>query len=197
MPGASSYDDRKTYDGKQYTGMKVAPDRWRIDYNVLKRRKGHAPEGSGAPVGTEYHWFIVAHQLVRKTDANTYTTHMEGWKYKLAHKRAEADEFNLKTEEARRNREVAILEDAWERVQDMAAQDRLLAGSRGGSAGKKRKVEKGQRTLEDMFVGAKKKAKTGEGKGEGEAGGAASEDCSSVDEITDLDEEGDGWDDDE
>ena len=29
---------------------------------VTKRRAGHAPEGSGVPVGTEYHWYIVAHR---------------------------------------------------------------------------------------------------------------------------------------
>jgi hypothetical protein len=27
--------------------------------------------GSGAPIGTEYHWYILAHQNVRKLDANT------------------------------------------------------------------------------------------------------------------------------
>jgi hypothetical protein len=79
---AASYDAVKKYDGKQYTGMaigrshkwnydsgvwretKVTPERWELTYNVVKRRAGHAPEGSGAPVGTAYHWFILSHQFV-------------------------------------------------------------------------------------------------------------------------------------
>ena len=37
---------------------------------MTKRRAGRAPEGSGVPVGTEYHWYIVAHQNVCKVNAN-------------------------------------------------------------------------------------------------------------------------------
>jgi hypothetical protein len=62
---------------------KVTPDKWEFIYTVNKRRAGHAPEGSGVPVGTEYHWYILAHQNVRKLDANNYTTSMVGVKYKL------------------------------------------------------------------------------------------------------------------
>src|SRR4051812_32934101 len=91
---AASYNSYKFYNGKQYTGMKVgrgitwhydegvwkdkkiSPDKWNISFEVKKRRAGHAPKGSGAPVGTEYHWYILAHQLVKKLDANTYSTAM-------------------------------------------------------------------------------------------------------------------------
>lgn len=73
---AVSYDDFKTFEGRRYTGMKVGrshkwyydqgewrekrekkitPDLWEISYAVTKRRAGGAPEGSGVPVGTEYH----------------------------------------------------------------------------------------------------------------------------------------------
>src|SRR5256885_1314835 len=83
-----SYDEFKEYQGKKYTGMKIGrahswhydrgdwkerkqtPDLWQFNFNVNKHRKGHAPEGSGVPVGTEYHWFILAHQNVHKLDAN-------------------------------------------------------------------------------------------------------------------------------
>ncbi len=57
-----------------------------IDYKTNKVRNHKAPSGSGAPVGTEYHWLIVASQRVVKVDANTYETHLTGSKYKLAHK---------------------------------------------------------------------------------------------------------------
>jgi hypothetical protein len=101
-----SYDAFKQFEGKRYTGMKVGrghhwryedgewvekkltPDRWEFRYAVSKRRKGRAPEGSGVPPGTEYHWYILAHQTARKLDANGYATEMVGIKHKLSHKRA-------------------------------------------------------------------------------------------------------------
>jgi hypothetical protein len=103
---AASYNQYKEYNGKQYTGMaigrshkwyydqgewketKITPDLWEISYAVTKRRAGRAPKGSGVPVGTGYHWFIMAHQDVRKLNANDYSTALSGLKYKLAHKRA-------------------------------------------------------------------------------------------------------------
>ncbi|KAH3000553.1 hypothetical protein KXV73_002411, partial [Aspergillus fumigatus] len=60
-----------TYDAGTWKETKEEPDLWRIDYRTNKRRARKAPEGSGAPVGTEYHWLIVAHQHVKKVDANT------------------------------------------------------------------------------------------------------------------------------
>lgn len=78
---AGGYDARKSFGGQLYSGMSVGsshtwqydpgewretkeePDLWQIDFEVAKHRKRRAPEGSGAPVGTEYHWFIVAHQV--------------------------------------------------------------------------------------------------------------------------------------
>jgi hypothetical protein len=95
-----AYNEYKEFEGKQYTGMKVGrshkwyydkgewkekkitPDKWEFTFDVNKRRSGKAPEGSGVPVGTEYHWYILAHQNVRKLDANNYTTSMTGLKYK-------------------------------------------------------------------------------------------------------------------
>ena len=85
---SKSYNEFKTFEGKQYTGMKVgrshkgyydkgewkekkvSPDDWEFNYGVVKRRAGRAPEGSGVPVGTEYHWYILAHQYVKKLNAN-------------------------------------------------------------------------------------------------------------------------------
>ena len=97
-----TYSEFKEFEGHQYTGMrvgrshkwyydkgewketKITPDLWEISYAVTKRRAGKAPEGSGVPVGTEYHWYILAHQNARKLNANDYTTSMTGLKYKLA-----------------------------------------------------------------------------------------------------------------
>jgi hypothetical protein len=125
---SKTYNQYKEFEGKQYTGMKVGrshkwyydkgewkekkirPDKWEFSYAVTKRRAGHAPEGSGVPVGTEYHWYILAHQNVRKLDANNYTTSMTGLKYKLAHKRAEKEKWNS-TDNAQRERLIQILQE--------------------------------------------------------------------------------------
>lgn len=110
---SNSYDKFKEYDGKVYSGMqigrshhwkydagdwretKITPDLWEISYAVTKRRKGHAPEGSGVPVGTGYHWYILAHQHVEKLNANDYSTSMTGLKFKLAHKRVSKNKWSV------------------------------------------------------------------------------------------------------
>lgn len=79
--GGAGYNALKSHQGQLYSGMaiggshtwnyepgvwketKVEPDLWRIDYQTNKRRARNAPKGSGAPVGTEYHWLIVGHQV--------------------------------------------------------------------------------------------------------------------------------------
>ncbi|HZS45556.1 MAG TPA: hypothetical protein VFC63_10670 [Blastocatellia bacterium] len=125
---AESYNRRKDFEGRQYTGMtvgrthhwyydksdwkekKVTPDKWEFVYSTTKRRAGHAPEGSGVPVGTAYHWFILAHQYVEKLNANDYSTQMVGLKFKLAHKRASAQKWSASGEK-RRKQLVQILKD--------------------------------------------------------------------------------------
>ncbi|MBS1564141.1 MAG: hypothetical protein JST39_07115 [Bacteroidetes bacterium] len=82
------------YDPGVWKETKITPDLWEISFAVTKRRKGKAPAGSGVPVGTGYHWYILAHQKVIKLNANDYTTEMTGLKYKIAHKRAEKKTWN-------------------------------------------------------------------------------------------------------
>lgn len=123
---SKTYDKFKEFGGQRYTGMKVGrshkwkygegewkekkmtPDEWEFTYAVKKHRAGKAPEGSGVPVGTEYHWYILAHQHVEKLDANTYSTSMAGLKYKLAHKRADHETWSA-TDKAQKKRLVKIL----------------------------------------------------------------------------------------
>ena len=123
----NTYNEFKEFEGRKYTGMKVgrshkwyydkcewkekkvSPDEWNFTYSVDKRIAGHAPEGSGVPVGTEYHWYIVAHQNVKKMDANRYTTAMTGIKYKVAHKRAQQENWNI-SERAQKMRLIRTLE---------------------------------------------------------------------------------------
>jgi len=109
---SASFNKFKTFNGKLYTGVqigrghhwnydagdwketKITPDLWEISYQVTKRRVGHAPEYSGAAVGTEYHWYILAHQTAVKRNANDYDTKMTGLKFKLAHKRADKGKWS-------------------------------------------------------------------------------------------------------
>ena len=89
---------------------KITPDLWQISYAVTKRRKGRAPGGSGVPVGTEYHWYILAHQNVEKLNANDYTTSMTGLKFKIAHRRAGTEKWSA-TPKTQRKRMIAFLRD--------------------------------------------------------------------------------------
>ena len=130
---STSYDQFKEFEGKKYTGMrvgrthkwyydkgewkekKVTPDKWQFTFNVTKRRAGHAPEGSGVPVGTEYHWYILANQIVKKLDANKYTTSMLGLKYKLAHKRADSDRWSS-SDNIQKKKLIALLQELIEQL---------------------------------------------------------------------------------
>jgi hypothetical protein len=125
---AVSYNEFKEYEGRRYTGVKIGrshkwhydqgdwketkitPDLWQISYAVTKRRAGRVPEGSGVPVGTDYHWYIVAHQNVCKIDANAYATSMAGLKFKVAHKRAGSDKWST-TPATQRKRMIRFLRD--------------------------------------------------------------------------------------
>jgi hypothetical protein len=124
---AVSYNEFKEYEGQRYTGMKIGrshkwhydrgewketkitPDLWRIGYAVTKRRAGRAPEGSGVPVGTEYHWYVLAHQNVAKQSANDYTTSLTGLKFKIAHKRAGSEKWSA-TPRTQRKRMIKFLQ---------------------------------------------------------------------------------------
>jgi hypothetical protein len=139
----TGYDAFKEFRGQRYTGMKVGrghhwnydagqwiekkvtPDLWEFCYAVTKRRKGRAPEGSGVPVGTAYHWYILADQTVTKQDANSYTTDMVGVKYKLAHKRADKETWSA-SDQAQRRRLIQLLEDMIAQLKKGPAQEAAL-----------------------------------------------------------------------
>jgi hypothetical protein len=141
---AVAYDAFKEYEGRKYTGMKigrshkwhydkgdwketkVTPDLWQISYAVTKRRAGHAPEGSGVPVGTEYHWYVVAHQNVKKLNANDYTTSLHGLKFKIAHKRAAAETWSA-TPKTQRKRMIEFLRGVIRDLEREAPEDTVVA----------------------------------------------------------------------
>jgi hypothetical protein len=155
---AATYNEFKDYEGQRYTGMKIGrghkwhydkgewkekkitPDLWQINYAVTKRRAGRAPEGSGVPVGTEYHWYILAHQNVRKLNANDYTTALTGLKFKVAHKRADSEKWSA-TEKTQRKRMIKFLQDVisdLEQQQDTEAETAAAKPARKTAARKRR-----------------------------------------------------------
>ena len=149
---AATYEAFKEFEGRRYTGMrvgrghkwnydpgiwtekKVTPDRWEIHYAVTKRRVGRAPEGSGVPVGTGYHWYILAHQNVRKLNANDYTTSMTGLKFKIAHKRGGTEKWSV-SDKGQRKRMIGFLRGVLEDLEEQQQQ---------GEATRKKPVAKAQ-----------------------------------------------------
>ncbi len=157
-PNDAAYDAFKEFEGQRYTGMKIGrghkwyydqgewkekkitPEQWEINYRVTKRRAGRAPEGSGVPVGTEYHWYILAHQTVCKLNANDYTTALTGFKYKLAHKRADKPSWSASSR-AQRNHMLKILRGVVadleaQQARDEADRTRVKPSGRAGTARK-------------------------------------------------------------
>jgi len=100
-----AYNDVKTHNGKSYMGMaiggthlwdylhgkwketKLTPDQWEFTFSSVKRRQKEAPKSSGCPLNTEYHWYLLADQRVKKIDKDSYETMMNGLKFKVGHKR--------------------------------------------------------------------------------------------------------------
>ena len=131
---AATYNEFKIFGNQEYTGMtvgrshkwyydkgvwhdkKITPDEWEINYAVTKRRAGRAPKGSGVPVGTEYHWFILAHQFVKKLNANDYSTELTGIKFKVAHKRSDNPKWSV-SDTAQRKRIVRQLQKMIDRIE--------------------------------------------------------------------------------
>jgi hypothetical protein len=152
---AVSYNEFKEYEGRKYSGMKigrshkwyyekgewretkVTPDLWQISYAVTKRRAGRAPEGSGVPVGTEYHWYVLAHQNVQKLNANDYTTSLAGLKFKIAHRRAETGKWSASSRTQRKRmieflqRMIDELEQQKDEAVTAAAEERRPSASKG------------------------------------------------------------------
>lgn len=83
-------------------------------------------------------------QHVRKTDANTYETHLTGSKYKLAHKSTTSGSWSIPTVKKQREREIELLEDAQRRVQGLppvVASEKIKTDHR----------EKGQQSIDTLF----------------------------------------------
>lgn len=146
-----SYNDFKEFEGQRYTGMKIGrshkwnydrgvwrekkitPDLWQVSYAVTKRRAGRAPEGSGVPVGTAYHWYVLAHQNTTKQSANDYTTSLTGLKFKIAHKRAGSEKWSA-TPRTQRKRMIGFLESVIADLKRYGASDVLETREAAASA---------------------------------------------------------------
>ena len=161
---AVSYNEFKEYEGQRYTGMKVGrshkwyydrgewketkitPDLWQIGYAVNKRRAGRAPEGSGVPIGTEYHWYVLAHQNVSKQSANDYTTSLTGLKFKIAHKRAGSEKWSA-TPRTQRKRMIMFLQSVIADLERHRDRSGDVVSQRGKSATDKRRTARTGRPI--------------------------------------------------
>jgi hypothetical protein len=161
---AVSYNEFKEYDGQRYTGMKIGrshkwhydrgnwketkitPDLWQIGYAVTKRRAGRAPEGSGVPVGTEYHWDVLAHQNVAKQSANDYTTSLTGLKFKIAHKRAGSEKWSA-TPTTQRKRMIKFLQSVIADLEKQNDSGADVVPERGKSASAERRRARAARPI--------------------------------------------------
>jgi hypothetical protein len=160
---AVSYNEFKEFEGQKYTGMqigrshkwyydqgewkekKITPDLWQISYAVTKRRAGRAPEGSGVPVGTEYHWYILAHQNVHKLNANDYTTSLAGLKFKIAHRRADTEKWSA-TAKTQRKRMIKFLQDMIEELEQQQDEETAPAAKAAAKTTKRAAKKTAKRT---------------------------------------------------
>lgn len=143
-----AYDDLKEFNGRKYMGMsiggshvwiypngtwkekKVNPDSWVFKFQSMKKRSKKAPINSGAPVNTQYHWYILADQRVRKVDKDTYETVMEGVKHKLSHKRSYWRKWSSEYQNniSDKERIISILKDMLKRLTDDSQKEYENAG---------------------------------------------------------------------
>ncbi|MHA1299313.1 MAG: hypothetical protein ACTSO9_07760 [Candidatus Helarchaeota archaeon] len=141
------YDTIKEYNGEKYSGMriggkhswnykngiwnetKISPKKWKIEFICNKYRKTLAPPETGAPLKTGFHWYIIADQKVIKIDENTYETVMNGFKFKIGHKRPNWKQFsyNYSHNESYEDVVIKILEETLERLRAKKKKKELLS----------------------------------------------------------------------
>jgi hypothetical protein len=173
---AVSYNEFKEYEGQRYTGMKIGrshkwhydrgdwketkitPDLWQVSYAVTKRRAGHAPEGSGVPVGTEYHWYVLAHQNVAKQTANDYTTSLTGLKFKIAHKRAGSEKWSA-TPRTQRKRMIMFLKNVIADLEKQTRSERDVIPVQQTSASERRSGRAQRRSIVKPATSMRRRAK--------------------------------------
>jgi hypothetical protein len=172
---AVSYNDFKEHEGQRYTGMKIGrshkwyydqgewketkitPDLWQIGYAVTKRRAGRAPEGSGVPIGTEYHWYVLAHQNTTKQTANDYTTSLTGLKFKIAHKRAGSEKWSA-TPRTQRKRMIMFLRSVLADLEKQADREGAGIAARETSGVRKQRAARMPRAIIKRAGGRQRRA---------------------------------------
>ena len=142
------------YDRGEWKETKITPDLWQIAYTVTKRRAGRAPEGSGVPVGTEYHWYVLAHQNATKQNANAYTTSLSGLKFKIAHKRAGSEKWSA-TPKTQRKRMITFLQGVIEDLEKQNDGREHVVSRRGKRAPAERRNARTARPTVSVFLSPK------------------------------------------
>jgi len=88
------------FEGEAYNGLRatqtwaMGKGKWEeqptgaLSWDILFETIAVKPlkAGTGMPIGSEHHSYLLAHQKLVKTRNNTYQVRLEGVKFKLAHK---------------------------------------------------------------------------------------------------------------
>lgn len=75
------------YEDPDVQEQKISPEQWQFKMTCLKRKVQKTNTNGSIQPGTQYHWYFIGDQIVRKIDENTYQTDLNAIKYKLGHKR--------------------------------------------------------------------------------------------------------------
>ena len=102
---------RWNFDGKWFE-TKESPDKWEFNFKGKKTRANPAQLKSGALIDTKFHWYIVADQIITKIDNNSYKVAMNGFKFKVGHKRPfwETFSYNYPQQISYKEKVIQILE---------------------------------------------------------------------------------------
>jgi hypothetical protein len=101
------------YDNGEWIESKLSPDKWNFKFKSVKTRFHQAPLDSGAEINAKFHWLIIADQIATKLDKDSYMTNMNGFKFKVGHKRPEWNGFtyDFPKQESYTQKVIEILED--------------------------------------------------------------------------------------
>ena len=109
-------------------------------------------------MGTEYHWYILAHQNTAKQTANDYTTTLTGLKFKIAHKRAGSEKWSA-TPRTQRKRIIMFLRSVLADLEKQNDRAAAVIGASETPAARKHRKPGIRRAIVERAAGRKRRAR--------------------------------------
>lgn len=81
------YEHHWKYTEPDVQERKLSPDMWQFRMKSTKRKVIKSQTNGNIQPGTQYHWYFIGDQIVKKIDENSYETDLQAIKYKIGHKR--------------------------------------------------------------------------------------------------------------